>query len=260
MSTPTASWSSSISHHLCATRDILQGVIFTAKYVWGGETCRAGGLKTEFTGSRRPQTVQRLGKRARWARELRLTHAVFQFDTFEQGALEVLRLIRFWRNSAAPINRIPTEILVLLPTFWDKYDDGDEGVIALTHVCRTWREVFTSRPSLWTDLNCADLDKAEVYLERSKSLPINLSLDRDDSLSPSDPFLQIIPRVVGQLGSLSVCGTRKTSKSSPLTYLTPLPSLRNCQYTVVVTMRHIIIPCLYPGSSTGISPHYASCV
>ena len=51
MSTPTANWSTSISHHICATRKILKGVIFDTKYIWRGEMCRVGGLTTEFTGS-----------------------------------------------------------------------------------------------------------------------------------------------------------------------------------------------------------------
>jgi len=143
--------------------------------------------------------MQRSGKRARWTPGLRLTHAVFQFD-----ALEALQLIRFWRNRVAPISRIPPEILVLLPDFWD---GGYEGVIALTHVCRAWRAVFTSRSSLWTNLNCVDLNKTEVYLERSNSLLINLSLDRDNHLSPFDPFFQVIPNIIGRLKSLSVYGT-----------------------------------------------------
>ena len=103
----------------------------------------------------------------------------------------------------APTNQIPPEILALIPDFWDTHD-GDKDLIALTHVCRAWREVFTSRSSLWTDLDCADGDKAHVYLERSKSSPINLSVRRNGDLSPSDPFFQIIPHVIGRLKSLSV--------------------------------------------------------
>jgi len=136
-----------------------------------------------------------------------LTHVVFQFDILEQDALDVLLLIRSWRNRVAPINRIPPEILVLLPDFWDGYGGKDADAIALTHVCRAWREVFISRSSLWTDLNCANLNKAGVYLKRSKPLPINLSLDRDSCLSPYDPIFYIIDHAIGRLRSLSINGT-----------------------------------------------------
>ena len=74
-------------------------------------------------------------------------------------------------------------------------------------MCQAWRQIFTSRSSLWTDLDCVGTDKPLVYLERSKSSPINLSLRRDDDLPPDDPFFQIIPHVIGRLKSLSVRGT-----------------------------------------------------
>ena len=115
-------------------------------------------------------------------------------------------MIRSWRKKITPINRIPPEILALIPDFWDTLSRG-RNIIALTHVCRAWREVFTSRSALWTDLDCIDLDKTEVYLERSKSSPINLSLHRYSRLSPWDPFVLIIPRIIGRLKSLSVWGT-----------------------------------------------------
>ena len=125
-----------------------------------------------------------------------LMRVAFQVDALAQDAFDVLRLIRSWSNSLAPINRIPPEILSLLPDFWDK-DYKDQGKIGLTHVCRAWREIFTSRPSLWVDFNCADVDKTRVYFERSKTSSINVSLEIADDLSPHDPFLQIIPRAIG---------------------------------------------------------------
>jgi hypothetical protein len=115
--------------------------------------------------------------------------------------LDVLRLIRSWRNTLAPINRIPPEVLTLIPDFWNGYYGG-KSTIALTHVCRAWREIFTSRSSLWTDFRCADAEKTRVYLERSKSSPINVELRREDGLYPCDPFFQIAPHAVGRLKSL----------------------------------------------------------
>ncbi|KAF9645561.1 hypothetical protein BDM02DRAFT_3079455, partial [Thelephora ganbajun] len=79
--------------------------------------------------------------------------------------------IRSCWNRLAPINRLPPDILILIPNFWDKRSRG-RFVIALTHVCRAWREIFTSRSSLWTDFHCMDAEKTRVYLERSKSSPI----------------------------------------------------------------------------------------
>jgi hypothetical protein len=105
----------------------------------------------------------------------------------------------------APVNRVPPEILALVPDFWDKhYNHRDRDLIALTHVCQAWREAFTSRSSLWTDLDCRGEDKTRVYLERSKYLPINLSLYTEDRLPAYHPFFKIIRGVIGRLGSLSI--------------------------------------------------------
>ena len=67
--------------------------------------------------------------------------------------------------------------------------------------------MFTSHPSLWTDFNCADAEGTRVYLERSKSSPIDLQLDRSCGLFPHDPFLQIVPHAICRLKYLSVLTT-----------------------------------------------------
>ncbi|KAF9789163.1 hypothetical protein BJ322DRAFT_992374, partial [Thelephora terrestris] len=79
--------------------------------------------------------------------------------------------IRSLRNTLAPINKIPDEILALIPDYY-WYNFERPGPIALTHVCRTWREVFTSRSSLWTHLDCKYPEQTRAYLERSKSSPL----------------------------------------------------------------------------------------
>ena len=81
-----------------------------------------------------------------------------------------------------------------------------------------------SHPPLWTDLDCVNLDKTHVYLERSMPLPVNLSLYRNNGLPTYDPFLQIIPHTIGRLKSLSVGGkpenlqdiTDRLSQPAPL--------------------------------------------
>ena len=67
--------------------------------------------------------------------------------------------------------------------------------------------MFTARSSLWTDFDCADADKTHVYLERSKSSPIDLVLDREDGLDHNDPFLQITPHAVARLRYLLITTT-----------------------------------------------------
>ena len=102
----------------------------------------------------------------------------------------------------APVNKIPPGILALVPDFWNMRE-RDRNVIALTHACRAWREVFISRSSLWIYINLIE-EKTQVYFERSKSSPINLSLDLSEDIPPCDPFFQIIPHITGRLKSLFI--------------------------------------------------------
>jgi hypothetical protein len=160
-----------------------------------------------------------------------------QIDTLEQDAFEVLRLIRFWKNSLAPINRIPPEVLTLIPDFYDP-DPGDpdswdpankdQDWVTLTHVCRTWRKAFISRPSLWTDFDCRKMnaDKTRIYLERSKSSPVSLRLDEGGDLSPHNPFLQIVPYAINRLKSLVINGTPENLQDITARLSRPAPLLK----------------------------------
>jgi hypothetical protein len=150
----------------------------------------------------------------------------FQFGVLEQEAFEILHLILLWRNAVAPVNRVPPEILALVPDFWDKrYRGIDRDVIALTHVCRAWRGVFISRSSLWTNLDCKNGDKTRVYLERSGSLPVNLSLNTEVPLSSYHPFSKIIPHTIGRLRSLTIKGTPKNLQDIANRLSRPAPLL-----------------------------------
>ena len=104
---------------------------------------------------------------------------------------------------------------------------GSRRLIAITHVCRTWRQTFTSRSSLWISLDCKHANKTRVYLERSKSSLIDVSLKRDGDLSPSDPFFQIVPHAIGRLKSLSIKGTRENLQDITSHLSLPAPLLED---------------------------------
>ena len=124
------------------------------------------------------------------------------------------------KNRVAPINKIPSEILTLVPDFLH----SEDGIVTLTHVCQAWREAFISRSSLWTRFNCEDSEKTRIYLERSKSSPIHLSCDKYKAISPHDPFFQIIPHATGRLKSLFIKGTTENVQviTSHLSHPAPL--------------------------------------
>ena len=98
---------------------------------------------------------------------------IFQVSALEHDALEVLSLVRSMKNSVVPVNRIPPEILSLILDYLEGRDK-DKNLIKLTHVCRSWRDIFISHSSLWTRLDFKDVDKTRVYIERSKSVPLDI--------------------------------------------------------------------------------------
>ena len=52
----------------------------------------------------------------------------------------------------------------------------DENLIALTHVCRGWRELLIARPWLWARLDCTNIAKTHAFIQRAKGSPLEISL------------------------------------------------------------------------------------
>ena len=123
----------------------------------------------------------------------------FQVDILERDAFEVLCLIRSIKNSFAPMNRIPPEVLQLIPDHCE--DEMDQSLIALTHVCRGWRDIFTSRSSLWTRLDFKNIDKTCTYIKRSQSSPLEICLRPRNVIA--DAFPLIAPHIL-RLKSLTI--------------------------------------------------------
>jgi len=103
-------------------------------------------------------------------------------DVLEQDVSEVLSLVRSMKNAFATVNRIPQEVFSLIP----EYCDAEEELVTLTHVCHGWRELFISRSSLWTSLDCTSVERTRVYLERSRTSPLEIRLTEKDR-APSRP-------------------------------------------------------------------------
>ena len=110
------------------------------------------------------------------------------------------------KNNLAPINRIPPGIFSTIPDYWVDDDTADEDLVTATHVCRGWRNLFISRPSLWTQLDCTHVEKTRIYVERSKPFPLDVYI-REDKGAPFfvDAFLLTIPHL-GRLKNLSLFG------------------------------------------------------
>ena len=133
-----------------------------------------------------------------------------QADALVQDVTEVSSLVRSFRNTLVSINRMPLEVFSLIPHYWERWSDwerreADRDLVSMTQVCRRWREILTLHcSSLWTNLDFEHPDKTRVYIERSRSLPLKVTLTETGGFARcDDPFLEVVPHL-NRLGSLTI--------------------------------------------------------
>jgi len=129
--------------------------------------------------------------------------AVSQLDRDVSTALVT---IREWRNSLTPINRLPSEVLSLIPTHLPS-----EDLFRASSVCRRWRRTFIQHAVLWSklDLTTARSDFfVKTLLERAKGSALDIRFARLDHagvlalLSPHAQKFRIIKFVDGCLSDI----------------------------------------------------------
>ena len=217
----------SVPQLLYATKKKLQDSLFSGRYDWNHAH------QQPRSAEREPQILQdhddhepsrgTVTSSPRKPRQTDTLAVLLQVDSLERDALEILALVRSMKNTFVHIGRIPPDILLLIPGYWETCDT-DKNTITLTHVCRSWRESFIACSSLWTQLDCANIDKTHTYIERSRSSCLELSLRRcEDATYLEDAFLLVAPHI-SRLKSLSIVGTedllqnltQHISRSAPL--------------------------------------------
>ena len=158
----------------------------------------------------------------------------------ERETLEVLSFVLSMKNTFAPINRIPPEALSLIPDHWGHQAEKD--LIRLTHVCHGWREIFASCSSLWTHLDCKNTEKTRVYIERSRSHPLEISLKKLKSTSYSNDALLMAAPHTNRLGSLTI-HIHSNALSSVLSHFPfPAPLLKELQIVILDLNNPILDP------------------
>jgi len=139
------------------------------------------------------------------------------------------------KNTFALINRIPSEVLSHIP---DHLNNEDADLITLTHVCRGWREIFVSHSSLWTFLDCLDLKKTLAYIKRSKSLLLDVYLEKSSDRSYCDNALYRVVPHVSRLGSLTVCGSADVIPDLLRRFHVSPPLLRKLELDLTINGGH----------------------
>ena len=103
-------------------------------------------------------------------------------------------------NAFAEINRLPPEVLALIPAFLP----SSQELISATHVCRRWRDTFIASPSLWTRLDNEEMhrDALAAYLARcgGTEIDVTFNADRDKNLA----FLRLVAPRSTQIRSMKI--------------------------------------------------------
>ncbi|KAI0668545.1 hypothetical protein C8Q78DRAFT_1081404 [Trametes maxima] len=92
------------------------------------------------------------------------------------GLLGEIAQLRSVQNSVVPINRLPPELLSTIFAFCLVGPNEEKYPIRITHLCKHWRAVALGASTLWTNIVLDHPVGLKVFLERSKALPVHISM------------------------------------------------------------------------------------
>ena len=114
------------------------------------------------------------------------------FDELEKSttsALHHMKLIQKRRVERAlhqGIKTLPHDITRVI--FEEVARSNVRFAIKLCHVCKDWRGVALATPRLWNRIDlCGDIELARAQLERSKSVPLEISTNGRRACNPLLP-------------------------------------------------------------------------
>jgi hypothetical protein len=149
---------------------------------------------------------------------------------------QVLPNLRSLESIQPPINRLPTDVLIIIPYFFtDVKDDWrafpmNKPLIAMTHVCQSWRNLLLSTSSLWVQIDFSTLDSKQAmgFLRRSGShfLNINQYLENDDHV---EPFLSTTLRNIHRLWRLEIGSCLLHLEHVLARFTRPAPELKHLE-------------------------------
>ncbi|KIM41189.1 hypothetical protein M413DRAFT_28251 [Hebeloma cylindrosporum] len=111
-----------------------------------------------------------------------------EVNLYIEKTRKILRLLEERRNTASPINRMPAEILTsIFDALQDHYKfddlfppatpielDNAHSWMVITHVCRHWRNVALSTPTLWKNLHTRAITGLPPRSGWNHEIPISL--------------------------------------------------------------------------------------
>ncbi len=106
-------------------------------------------------------------------------------------------------NSITLVNRLPPELLATIFSYVCSTSDKNADLICISHVCTHWRTIALDAGGLWTHIALTHPLGITTFLERSKSLPLSISLTA--SHSPFKPVLNLVSSEITRVRSLKIC-------------------------------------------------------
>ncbi|KAL1947307.1 hypothetical protein VTO73DRAFT_14268 [Trametes versicolor] len=114
-----------------------------------------------------------------------------------QAIQDVAIHLRYLRNTKAPVNRLPSEVLVRVFSYSVSTSPNEHDLVNATHVCKWWREVALDYSWLWSTLSVTTIHKATTFLRRAKGNLIAIVIRESALVPPFAPTLRhLIPRLL----------------------------------------------------------------
>lgn len=105
---------------------------------------------------------------------------------------------------------------------------GERDLIAATHVCAQWRAILTSTPYLWTKINFEHSTRANIYLERSKTALINITIGKSKGINgPAEILSGAPPSWIARTRSLCIQTDNENIKKVAGRLFQEMPNLQS---------------------------------
>ena len=93
----------------------------------------------------------------------------------EIEAKHALSKIHSSTNTLPKINRLPSKVLSLIPSFLTDHKD----IVFTMHVCRHWRNTIVASPPTRSSLDTAHKDLVAAYIDRCGGTPLDVNFSSD---------------------------------------------------------------------------------
>jgi hypothetical protein len=147
----------------------------------------------------------------------------------ELEAKLALSTIHLSMNTFPKINRLPPEVLALIPSFLTSHKD----LVFTTHVCRHWRNTIIASPSLWSYLDNETMHKdlVAVYMDRCGDAPLDVNFSSE--CDKNAPFLEKVILHSSHIRRIRIpCNPWDHIAEISDAFETPLPLLRDVDLSV----------------------------